>query len=455
MHFTAINPANEHTLYSYPALESEHMRTRVRNSHLAFAHWQQTSFTERAELMRNCAGLLQTRTQEYARLITQEMGKPVSAAQAELEKCAWVCEYYAENAQDFLADEELPSACSQSFITYNPLGPVLAVMPWNYPFWQVFRFAAPALMAGNTALLKHAANVPGCALELEKLFLEAGFPEDVFCNLLITSSQVDELLQLPEVQGVTLTGSGAAGAAVASRAGAMLKKSVLELGGSDPYIILEDADLENAAQSCATARLTNNGQACIAAKRFIVHKAVLNRFQDLFLQEMNQVEYSDPLQTNCVLGPLARADLRQELHDQVQRSLEQGAVLELGGTIPDGPGFWYPPTVLSNVRPGMAAFEEELFGPAAAIIAAENEQQAIQLANQSRFGLGAAVYTGDIQRGKRIAARELQAGSCFVNRFVKSDPRLPFGGIKASGYGRELSHLGIREFVNIKTVCLA
>ncbi|MFP4672797.1 MAG: NAD-dependent succinate-semialdehyde dehydrogenase, partial [Desulfohalobiaceae bacterium] len=455
MTFTAINPANEEILQSYVSLDPGQMRSRAQNSQQAFERWKRSSFAKRSELMNTIAGLLKKNSPEFARLISLEMGKPITAAQAEIEKCAWVCEYYADNAAGFLQDEPMQSGCGKSFVTYNPLGPLLAVMPWNFPFWQVFRFAAPALMAGNTVLLKHASNVPGCALQIEDLFLEAGFPKHVFSTLLIPSSLVDELLQLPQVKGVTLTGSGPAGAKVASQAGSMLKKSVLELGGSDPYLILEDADLEHAARSCAVSRLQNSGQSCIAAKRFIVLQDVLQEFTELFLQQMQKVHYSDPLDPNCTLGPLARGDLRQELMEQVQRSLDQGARLELGGHLPEGPGFWYPPTVLSHVRPGMAAFEEELFGPVAAIIAAKDETEAIQLANQSRFGLGAAVYTRDETRGRRIAAQELEAGSCFVNRFVKSDPRLPFGGIKDSGYGRELSYLGIREFMNTKTVCIA
>ncbi|MFO8031526.1 MAG: NAD-dependent succinate-semialdehyde dehydrogenase [Desulfohalobiaceae bacterium] len=455
MQFNAISPASEEMLQSYPCLEPEKMRIRVQDCQKAFQKWQTRSFAERSELMLGIAGQLRQQSANLSRMITMEMGKPLSSAQAELEKCAWVCEYYAEKAADFLQDEPRHSDCGQSFVAYNPLGPILAVMPWNFPFWQVFRFAAPALMAGNTVLLKHASNVPGCALEIEKLFLQAGFPEDVFCTLLISSSLVDELLQLPQVKGVSLTGSGPAGAKVASRAGSMLKKSVLELGGSDPYLILEDADLEQAAQSCAASRLMNNGQSCIAAKRFIVLQEVLDEFTELLVQHMQKAQCSDPMDPQCVLGPLAREDLLQELMEQVQRSVEQGAQLKLGGYPLEGPGFWYPSTVLTQVRPGMAAFEEELFGPVAAIIPAQDEKQAIQLANQSRFGLGAAVYTRNLERGRRIAARELEAGSCFVNRFVKSDPRLPFGGIKDSGYGRELAALGIREFVNIKTVCIA
>jgi succinate-semialdehyde dehydrogenase / glutarate-semialdehyde dehydrogenase len=380
------------------------------------------------------------------------MGKPLAGGRSEVEKCAWVCRYYADNAEAFLAPEPAPSDASRSFVAFLPLGPVLAVMPWNFPFWQVFRFAAPALMAGNAGLLKHAANVTGCALAIEQIFKDAGFPPPLFRALLVSSQRVAAVIAAPEVKAVTLTGSTPAGRAVASKAGEMLKKTVLELGGSDPYVVLEDADLEAAAETCVASRLINSGQSCIAAKRFIVAEPVRQRFEELFVEKMRARKMGDPLQPGVDVGPQARRDLRDDLHRQVEQSVKAGARLLLGGTVPAGPGAFYPPTVLGDVRKGMPAYDEETFGPVAAIIAAKDEADAVRLANDSVFGLGAAVFTRDVERGQRIAAEELEAGSCFVNSFVKSDPRLPFGGIKESGYGRELAVFGIREFVNIKTV---
>ena len=452
MQLKAINPVNGETIRSYQALTHEEMWQTVDRVHDAWLEWRKTPFSERSRLMKLAAELLRERSDRYGRMITEEMGKTLASAVGEVEKCAWVCDYYAENAEEFLSDEPVKTDAQESFITYNPLGPVLAVMPWNFPFWQVFRFAAPALMAGNTGLLKHASNVPGSALAIEEVFRDAGFPEDVFRTLLIRTAWVDELLESDKVTAATLTGSGPAGSAVASKAGQMLKKTVLELGGSDPYIVLEDADIEAAAATCVTGRLINGGQSCIAAKRFIVVEDVLEDFTDRFVEGMKEAVMDDPVIDGVTLGPMAREDLRDELHEQVQRSVGQGAGLLLGGKVPDRSGAWYPPTVLTGVRPGMAAFDEELFGPVAAIVSARDEKVAVALANNSVFGLGAAVFTGDRARGRRIAAEELEAGCCFVNEFVKSDPRLPFGGIKTSGYGRELSHLGIREFTNIKTV---
>jgi len=384
--------------------------------------------------------------------MTREMGKPIAGARAEVEKCAWVCDYYAENGDSFLKDEIIETDAQKSFVTYEPLGTVLAVMPWNFPFWQVFRFAVPGLMAGNAGLLKHASNVTGCALAIEDIFRKAGFPEDLFRTLKISSSKVAGVIENPIVKAVTLTGSVPAGRAVAEKAGAELKKTVLELGGSDPYLILEDADLEKAIPTCVNSRLINNGQSCIAAKRFIVVESRLEEFTRKFVEEMKTKTMGDPMDESYDLGPQARVDLRDELHDQVQRSIDKGANCLLGGEIPNKKGAWYPSTILADVQSGMAAYEEELFGPVAAIIKAENEEDAIRIANDSDFGLGAAVFTEDLEKGERIASRELNAGNCFVNSLVKSDPRLPFGGIKHSGYGRELSHFGIKEFVNIKTV---
>jgi succinate-semialdehyde dehydrogenase/glutarate-semialdehyde dehydrogenase len=380
------------------------------------------------------------------------MGKPLKEGIAEIEKCAWVCDYYAEHAESFLAKETIETDASSSYITYNPLGVVLAVMPWNFPYWQVLRFAAPALMAGNVGLLKHASNVPGCAESIEQLFIEAGFPVGCFTNLLIETEQVKTVIEHPHVKAATLTGSERAGKAVASQAGAQIKKTVLELGGSDAYLILEDADLDHAAKVCAQSRLLNTGQSCIGAKRFVVVESVYDAFLKKFKTLLENAKMGDPLEDDTDVGPMARKDLRDTLHQQVTDSIEKGAACILGGTIPEGPGAFYPPTILTNIQPGMPAYHEELFGPVASVFKVKDEAEAIRIANDSDFGLGAAVFTQDKKRGERIAAEKLEAGSCFVNGLVKSDPRLPFGGIKISGYGRELSHLGIREFVNVKTV---
>jgi succinate-semialdehyde dehydrogenase/glutarate-semialdehyde dehydrogenase len=380
------------------------------------------------------------------------MGKPVREGRVEAEKCAWVCEYYAENAARFLADEPVETDASASFVAFRPLGIVLAVMPWNFPFWQVFRFAAPGLMAGNAGLLKHASNVPGCALAIEEVFREAGFPEGLFRALLVGSERVEALIEHPLVRAVTLTGSATAGRAVAGAAGRNLKKTVLELGGSDPYVILEDADLEAAVETCVKSRLINSGQSCIAAKRFIVVEPVREAFERGFVERMARAIVGDPMDEGTDVGPQARADLRDDLHRQVEATIALGARCLLGGEVPDREGAWYPPTVLTDVKPASPGYEEELFGPVASIIPVADEAEAIQVANDTSFGLGAAVFTRNVERGRRIAAEELEAGACFVNGLVKSDPRLPFGGIKESGYGRELSAFGIREFVNVKSV---
>jgi succinate-semialdehyde dehydrogenase/glutarate-semialdehyde dehydrogenase len=380
------------------------------------------------------------------------MGKPIRDGRAEAEKCAWVCEYYAEQAEAFLQPEIIPTDASKSFVTFQPSGVVLAVMPWNFPFWQVFRFAAPALMAGNTGVLKHASNVPGCALAIEEVFRQAGFPDHAFRTLLIGSQHVEAVIAHPLVTAVTLTGSTPAGKAVARKAGEMIKKTVLELGGSDAYVVLEDADLDATVTACVASRLVNAGQSCIAAKRFVVVESIRTRFEEAFVTQMRTAKVGDPLDEQTQVGPLARHDLRDALHHQVQASLAKGATCLLGGVLPESKGAFYPPTVLTQVTKGMPAYDDELFGPVAAIIAVPDEPAAIRVANDSVFGLGAAVFTKDIAKGERIAAYELDAGCCFVNAFVKSDPRLPFGGIKESGYGRELSSYGIKEFVNIKTV---
>jgi succinate-semialdehyde dehydrogenase/glutarate-semialdehyde dehydrogenase len=406
-------------------------------------------------VLRRAAALLREEKDALARLMALEMGKPVAQGRAEAEKCATTCDYYAEHAKRLLAPEPAPTEARSSYVAFEPLGPVLAVMPWNFPLWQVFRFAAPALMAGNVGLLKHASNVTGCALAIEQLLREAGLPRAAFRALVVPSSRVQGLIEAPQVVAVTLTGSTPAGRSVAAKAGACLKRTVLELGGSDPYVVLEDADLDDAAETCAASRLINAGQSCIAAKRFVVVEPVLQAFEERLVERMRARTMGDPLDEKTAVGPQARHDLREELQRQVEASVAKGARVRLGCAVPEGPGAFYPPSVLAGVTPGMPAFDEELFGPVAAVVAAKDERDAIRLANQTVFGLGAAVFTRDVERGERIAREQLEAGSCFVNASVRSDPRLPFGGVRESGYGRELSAFGIREFVNVKTVYVA
>ncbi|MEJ2658753.1 MAG: NAD-dependent succinate-semialdehyde dehydrogenase [Desulfobacterales bacterium] len=452
MTLTATNPANGETIKIYEETPVAEMMKRVESAHQAFTAWKETAISRRAELMKGASRILIENKEEYATIMSMEMGKPVRQGRAEIEKCAWVCEYYADNAVKMLQPEKVETDASNSFISFQPLGVILAIMPWNYPFWQVFRFAAPGLMAGNAAVLKHASNVPGCSLAIEGVFKKAGFPENLFQNLLISAKKIKHVMKHPLIRAVTLTGSNFAGQEVAASAGKLLKKSVLELGGSDPYIILEDADVEAAAKTCVESRLLNSGQSCISAKRFVVVEAVRRQFENIFVEHMRAKKMGNPLEEDVDIGPQARFDLRDNLHRQVTQSIEKCGKFLLGGEIPKGKGAFYPATVLSNVRKDMPACDEEVFGPVGAIIIVKDEREAIQVANDSSFGLGAAVFTGDIKRGERIATYELEAGCCFVNAFVKSDPRLPFGGIKSSGYGRELSHYGIKEFVNIKTV---
>jgi succinate-semialdehyde dehydrogenase/glutarate-semialdehyde dehydrogenase len=448
----SINPANNKLIKSYDEMSSEESAKIISLADVSFSSWKETTFVHRSALMKNAAKVLRKNSNKYSILMTSEMGKPIAQSRAEVEKCAWVCDYYAENSEKFLADEIIKTEATKSFVTYQPLGVILAIMPWNFPFWQVFRFAAPNLMAGNAGLLKHASNVSGCALAIESVFKEAGFPENLFIALPVKSKNINEIISNDKIKAVTLTGSVPAGKSVASLAGSLIKKTVLELGGSDPYVVLEDADLEKAAMSCVNSRLINAGQSCIAAKRFIVVESVYDEFEKLYLDFMSAKKMGDPLDEKNDLGPQASTQLRDELHNQVLRSVKQGAELLLGGKIPEMDGAYYPPTILTNVKPGMAAFDEELFGPVAALIKVKDEDNAIDLANKSVFGLGSAVFTKDLEKGEKIARERLDAGCCFVNEFVKSDPRLPFGGIKESGYGRELSPFGIKEFVNIKTV---
>lgn len=454
MAMKSINPVNGTVIKSYKEDTQKQVLQKIEKAASAWEIWRKTSFSKRAQLLRRTASVLRKEKQKLAELMALEMGKPLKEGIGEIEKCAFVCEYYADNGEAFLRDELIKTDAATSYVSYQPLGVVLAIMPWNFPFWQCFRFLAPGLMAGNCGLLKHASNVPGCALAIEEVLLKAGFPVGVFQTLMVGSKAVEKIIENNAVKAVTLTGSTQAGKKVAQKAGECLKKTVLELGGSDPYIVLEDADLARAAEVCANSRLINNGQSCIAAKRFIVVQKVGKQFTQLLKEKMVEKITGDPLKEGVHLGPMARADLRDELHQQVQESIRQGATCILGGEVPQHQGkhAYYVPTILTGVKKGMLAYSEEMFGPVASVITAKNKTEAIEIANDTVFGLGAAVFTKNLKEGERIAREELQAGACFVNSFVKSDPRLPFGGIKESGYGRELSEHGIKEFVNIKTV---
>lgn len=450
----SVNPATGQPGQAYPGHTAGEALGIVRRTHDAFLAWRRTSFAERAVLMKAAAVVLRARQVEFSQLMTNEMGKTHTEGLAEIEKCAANCVFFAEHAEGFLAREPVDLGGPKAFVTFNPVGVVLAVMPWNFPFWQVFRFAAPALMAGNGAVLKHASNVPGCALAIEAVFKEAGFPANLFSAVLIPGKGVAALIEAPEIAAVTMTGSVAAGRDVAAAAGRALKKTVLELGGSDAYLVLADADIAKAAQVAVAARMVNGGQSCIAGKRFVVVARVREAFETALTAAMAAIQPGDPNDPATKLGPLVSVHARDEIHDQVRRSVAKGAQLLTGGLVPDQPGAWYPPTVLSGVTTGMAAYDEEVFGPVAAIIEAQDEADAIRIANDSEFGLGSGVLTTDLAKGERIAAEELQAGMSFVNAPVRSDSRLPFGGVKDSGYGRECSAYGIREFVNIKSVLI-
>jgi len=452
MAFDSINPATGEKIASYAEMSPDAVQAILEQCATAQRAWAKTAFAERARLMRAAAQVLRANKEEYARLMVQEMGKIYAQGVAEAEKCAWVCDYYAEHAEGFLTAEEVATEAAHSFVTFKPLGVVLAVMPWNFPLWQVFRFAVPALMAGNGAVLKHAPNVFGCALLIENVFRQAGFPQNLFRSLLIGIEQTTAVIRNPLVAAVTITSSVNAGRAVAGEAGKVLKKCVLELGGSDPFIVLEDADIDKAVQVGIVGRFQNSGQSCIAAKRFIIVDAVYDEFETRFVAAVRALKMGDPMEDGVYIGPLARRDLRDTLHEQVRRSVAAGARVLVGGEPPTGPGAFYPPTVLADVRPGMPAWSEELFGPVATLIRVKDEQEAIAAANATEFGLGGAVWTQDLARGERIAADEIQSGAAFVNDMSKSDPRMPFGGIRHSGYGRELSVYGIREFVNVHAV---
>jgi succinate-semialdehyde dehydrogenase/glutarate-semialdehyde dehydrogenase len=447
-----INPATEEPGKSYDPTSIEEALAAAAKAHAAFREWRRTSFNERAAVVRKAGAILRQRKDEFAALMTDEMGKTLDEGRAEIEKCAFHCDWFADHAAGYLADAPADIGGGEAFITFNPIGVVLAVMPWNFPFWQVFRFVAPALMAGNGALLKHASNVPGCALAIESVFRDAGFPEHLFATVLVPSAAVQALIEDPGVAAVTLTGSVAAGRSVAALAGGVLKKCVLELGGSDAYVVLEDADIAQAAKVCAAARMVNGGQSCIAGKRFIVVGAVRAQFEDALVAAMRAFEPGDPRDAATRLGPMQSVEARDQIHGQVEASVRAGAKLLLGGVVPNRRGAWYPPTVLTDVAAGQPAHDDEVFGPVAAIIEARDEADAIAIANASEFGLGSGVLTRDLRRGERIAAEELDAGLAFVNDNVRSDPRMPFGGVKHSGFGRECADFGIREFVNIKSV---
>lgn len=451
MSFQSKNPATGELLEQFPALTAEQIERALATAADAVPIWSNTPIASRCKRVARLAEILRVRKDELARLITLEMGKLFGEAQAEIEKCAIGCDYYAENGAAQLADEPIESDASRSLITYQPLGTILAVMPWNFPFWQLIRAAIPALIAGNTVMMKHASNVPQCAMAIDSIFREAGFADGVFINLMIRSNEVGGVIGDPRIHGVTLTGSEAAGRSVAAIAGGALKKSLLELGGSDPFIVLADADIELAAQHAVMGRFLNCGQSCIAAKRFIVVEEIAEQFLARFKTAVTQLQAGDPNDADTTLAPMARADLRDELHRQIENSVALGAQLICGGEPIERPGFYYSATILDHVSPGQPAWSQELFGPVASIIRVKDEREAIAVANGTDFGLGGAVFTRDSERGERIA-RQLECGAAFVNGLVKSDPRLPFGGIKQSGYGRELSWLGIREFVNAKTL---
>ena len=447
----SINPATGEIIREYREYSDPEAIQIIHDVNLTWKTWKDTSFEMRSALMKNTAQVLRNNKEHYARLMTLEMGKLLRESVAEIEKCAWVCDYYADHAEEMLKDEVIATDATRSFITFQPIGVILAVMPWNFPFWQVFRFAAPALMAGNSAVLKHASNVPGCAMAIEEIFREAGFPENLFRTLMIPSSGVEAVISNHLIAAATLTGSEAAGSQVASLAGKFLKKTVLELGGADPFIVLDDADLDAAVKTAVTARMLNQGQSCIAAKRFIVMKQVMQQFESALKAEFEALHMGDPTDIKTQVGPMARPDLVDVIENQVRASISSGARLVMGGRRPNRSGCYFEPTILADVCKGMPVYSQETFGPVVSLIAAEDEQDAIRIANDSDFGLGGCVWTRDLERGEMIA-RKVETGAMFVNGMTKSDPRLPFGGIKKSGYGRELASYGIKEFVNIKTI---
>jgi succinate-semialdehyde dehydrogenase/glutarate-semialdehyde dehydrogenase len=454
MTISTINPTTEALIKEYEEMPPQEVATLINSTHEAFLAWRHTSFEVRRLHMNKLSEILKTKQREFAEKITEEMGKPITQSVAEVAKCISLCDYYHEFAEAFLSPRLIETDYHKSMVTYQPQGIVFAIMPWNFPLWQVLRFLVPCLMAGNGGLLSHAPISTGLSLMIEALVLEAGFPKNLFRSLIIDNEGAAKVINNPHVTGVTLTGSERAGMAVASEAGKALKKVVLELGGSDPYLILEDADLEHAAEMCITSRLNNSGQVCISAKRIIVMPSIRRKFEGLILEKMKRYKMGNPTDSNTNFGPIARRDIRDEIHSQVLACVEKGADLITGGEIPDRRGFYYPPTLLTNVQAGTPAYDAEIFGPVVALLDAANLNEAIRIANSSPYGLGAAVFTEDLKKGEEIATHHLNAGTCCVNTFVASNPRLPFGGIKNSGYGRELSQEGIHEFVNVKTVCI-
>ncbi len=448
MEFKSINPYNNTEIETHIGHTEAEVQKMLSNADTAYQKWRKVPFSERSKLMKKAAEVLRKNTDEYAKMITLEMGKPITESKGEVTKCAWVCDYYADNAEEFLKDEIIKTDAQNSFVKHDPIGAVFAVMPWNFPFWQVFRFAAPTLMAGNVGLLKHAANVFGCAKFIEKVFQDAGFPNDVFQNLVIHHDTTESIIKHDAVKAVTLTGSERAGSSVAQLAGKYLKKSLLELGGNNAFIVWEDADLDAILDTAVTARMMNSGQSCIAAKRFIVLEGIYDEFVSKFIAKVKDLKSGDPMDEDTKIGTLAREDLADQLQEQVKKSIDKGAELLLGG---NQKGAYYEPTVLGDVKPGMPAFDEETFGPVAAIIKARNIDNAFELSNQSKFGLGVTVCTRNIEKALSYSSK-VTDGAYFINELVKSDPRLPFGGTKTSGYGRELSKDGILEFVNRKTV---
>jgi succinate-semialdehyde dehydrogenase/glutarate-semialdehyde dehydrogenase len=451
MKFTAINPATGEQGKSYNGIGFEEAREIAKKAAAAQKEWKETPFSDRAIDMKKAAAVLRKRKRELAEIAAVEMGKPIAQGMGEVEKCALVCDYYAENAEKFLADEQIKTENSKVYTKYQPLGVVLAVMPWNFPFWQVFRFAAPSLMAGNAGLLKHASNVPGCSVAIQEVFDEAGFPSWVFTSLMIDSESASKLIDVDDVSAVTLTGSTEAGRKIAERAGRNIKKCVLELGGSDPFIVLDDVDVKQCAASAVQGRIVNSGQSCIAAKRFIVNEKIREEFEKDFAEHMKTLKVGDPLDESTQVGPLARKDIMDGLLKQIDGSVKMGAKIITGGKRKGSKGFFVEPTVVTDVRPAMPVFAEETFGPVACVIGFEKEEEAMKLANMTEYGLGASVWSKDVAKAERLAAR-IDAGAVFVNKVVASDPRVPFGGIKKSGYGRELGRLGILEFMNAKSV---
>jgi succinate-semialdehyde dehydrogenase/glutarate-semialdehyde dehydrogenase len=455
MALKSINPYDGQELGRYNEMSTAEVAQILHGAAVAQREWAATTFAERGACFHKLAVLLRQRVDDHAPLMTREMGKPVGQSRAEIEKCAWGCEYFADHAEGLLEPSNVDVGVRKSYVAYRPIGVVFAIMPWNYPFWQVLRCCAPAMMAGNTVVLKHANNVTGCAMAIEQLFRDAGFPEDAFRTLVVDILAVENVIRHDAIAAVSLTGSTRAGQSVGRIAGESLKKCVLELGGSDPFVVLEDANLDLAVAEGVTSRIQNNGQSCIAAKRFIVVDAIREPFERAFVEKMAAIKIGDPMEDTTELGPMARQDLKDSLSGQVNRSVECGAAILTGGASPELMGAFYAPTVLGGVTKGMPAYEEELFGPAAAIISAQDTEDALRIANDTAYGLGAAIFTENVGLGETLARDQIEAGACFVNTFTKSDPRLPFGGIRASGFGRELGAHGMHEFVNVKTVFVA